>query len=237
MIVTAIFILILLIGISLFIAVVGTAILKRYSTRVGKPREIPVNKSEFKNHYKRKYEESVSAIPEKVQKTPVYIPSTEREFVYKKPKESHAEGKWFFITFVVLIVVIFSFYFGIKGYQNLIMKPKLFFCENVDYVKLKPINKSNTFTRGNVTIFIKSHRPLEQDKARVDIFSIDHQGLNHYATKELPLKPDWTSFSFKVLFDKIGTYTVMVYDMNDRLLNQENIYIVPDSYAYKPVSK
>ena len=99
------------------------------------------------------------------------------------------------------------------------------------------MNKSDTFTRGNVTFFVKSRRPLEQEKARVDVYKIDPQGLSPYASKELPLKTEWTSFSFKALFDSVGSYTVMVYGNNDRLLDQENIFIVPDSYAYKPVRR
>jgi hypothetical protein len=51
------------------------------------------------------------------------------------------------------------------------------------------------------------------------------------------VKQEWTSFSFKALFEDLGTYTVMVYGAGDQLLNQKNINIVPDSYAYTPVPK
>jgi hypothetical protein len=89
-----------------------------------------------------------------------------------------------------------------------------------------------------VNIFFKSPNQLEFEKARIDVYRIDSlQGLTSYATKELPVKPEWTSFSFKVLFSEIGTYAVMLYDGADNLLVQEYINIVPDSYAYRPVRK
>lgn len=244
MIVTIIFILIFLIGISLFVAVVGTAFLRRHSRRITvQPREYPIRASggDFSNRssrYRREFVQTVKKEPEReLSRAPEYFPPSEGIPSYKKMREAGAEGKWFLITIAVLVLVIFSFYFGVKGYQNITMKPKLYFCENVDFVRQRPINKSDTFTRGNVTVFVKSRRPLGQEKVRVDVYKIDTEGLSPYASKELPLKPDWTSFSFKTLFDSTGSYTVMVHGKNDRLLDQENIFIVPDSYAYKPVRR
>ncbi len=240
MLITIIFVLILLIGISLFVAVVGTAFLRKHARRVTRSqfREYysPPRRSE--DRYRREYERRVRADtgPE-IRQAPAYASVPERDFPVRRPRGGGSEGKWFLITILVLVLIIFSFYFGIKGYQNFTMKPRLFFCERVDYVRKKPVNSSDTFTRGNVTLFLKSRSPLEMTKARVEIFKIDYQGLDNYASQELPLKPDWTSFSFKALFDQIGTFTVMVYDTDDRLITQENIHIVPDSYAYKPVLK
>jgi hypothetical protein len=238
MILTIFFAFILLIGISLFVAVVGTAFLRRHSTRVTRARGVTVGRSDFNTRFRKEFEQRVGGGADlETQRGPAYVPAIEREFVYRKPKEAGGEGKWFLITILFLVVVIFSFYFGIRGYQNLTMKPKLFFCENVDFVKLKPINKSDTFTRGNVTIFLKSRKPLETDTALINIYRIDSQGLNFYVSRELPVKPEWTSFSFKALFEEVGTYSVMVYGPGDQLLTQENISIVPDYYAYKPVRK
>lgn len=241
MIVTIIFILIFLIGISLFVAVVGTAFLRRHSSRITlQPREYSarVQRGGISNRYRRDFEDTVQKGPEyDLSRAPEYFSTTEGVPPYKRMREGGSEGKWFLITIAVLVAVIFSFYFGVKGYQNLTMKPRLYFCENVDFVRQKPINKSDTFTRGNVTFFVKSRRPLEQEKARVDVYKIDPQGLSPYASKELPLKTEWTSFSFKALFDSVGSYTVMVHGNNDRLLDQENIFIVPDSYVYKPVRR
>jgi len=238
MLITIIFILVLLVGISLFVAVVGTAFLRKHARRVtrSRPREYFPPQRRYEDPYRREFERRVHADagPEMGQ-APVYAPGTERDLSIQRPRGGGSEGKWFLITILILVLAIFSFYFGIKGYQTFTMKPRLFFCERVDYARQKPVNTSDTFTRGNVTIFLKSRRPLDLTSARVEIFKIDYTGLQNYASQELPLKPDWTSFSFKALFDQIGTYTVMVYGTDDRLISQENIHIVPDSYAYKPV--
>ena len=252
MILTILFAFILLIGISLFVAVVGSAFLRRHSTRVSSSRPVSVQgtdlgvrsrrgieqRGDLSTRYRREFEQRVRPSGKlDMQKEPSYFPVSEGEYLYRKPREAGGEGKWFLVTVVVLIIVIFSFYFGIRGYQSLALEPRLFFCEDVDFARLKPINTSDTFTRGNVTIFVRSRKALEMDKARVDIYRINTQGLSLYATKELPVKPEWTSFSFKALFDELGTYTVMVYGVGDQLINQENINIVPDSYAFMPVSR
>ena len=209
MILTIFFAFILLIGISLFVAVVGSSFLRRHSTRVSNSWPVSVQRSDFSarsrrgvergdfsSHYRREFEQKVSPSAEpRLQKEPSYFPVPEGDFLYRKPREAGGEGKWFLITVVVLVVVIFSFYFGIRGYQNLALKPRLFFCESVDFARLKPINTSDTFIRGNVTLFVRSRRALEIDKARVDIYRIDTQGLSLYDSKELPVKPEWTSFS------------------------------------------
>jgi len=256
MILTILFAFVLLIGISLFVAVVGTAFLRRHSTRVvggmSSPRSVSMRSGtygarsrgsverggDFSSQYRSGFEQRVGGKiePEQAERLS-YIPVPEREFVYRRPREAGGEGRWFLLTLVILVVVMFSFYFGIRGYQNILMKPRLFFCEGVDFTRLKPINSSDTFTRGNVTIFVKSRNTLETDRVRVDIYRIDNQGLNLYSSKELPVKQEWTSFSFKALFEDLGTYSVMVYGAGDQLLNQENIHIVPDSYAYTPVLK
>ncbi len=240
MLITIIFILVFLVGISLFVAVVGTAFLQKHARRITRshPREYYSPPRKYEDPYRREFERRVHTdTGQEIRQAPAYTLGAERDFPVQKSRGGGSEGKWFLITILILVLVIFSFYFGIKGYQNFTMKPRLFFCERVDYVRQKPVNTSDTFTRGNVTIFLKSRRPLELTSARVEIFKIDYTGLENYASQELPLKPEWTSFSFKALFDQIGTYTVMVYDTDDRLISQENIHILPDSYAYRPVLK
>jgi hypothetical protein len=239
MILTAIFLLVLLIGISLFVAVVGTAFLRRHSTRVGRPGGYPVSEFGYGDRYRREYQQKIKERSRRpgaqASQYPIQPVGVPRERVIR---ESGAEGKWLLITVVVLIVIVSFLYFGLKGYQNFISKPKMYFCESVDFAKQRPVNSSDTFTRGNVNIFFKSPNQLEFEKARIDVYRIDSlQGLTSYATKELPVKPEWTSFSFKVLFGEIGTYAVMLYDGADNLLVQEYINIVPDSYAYRPVRK
>ena len=110
-----------------------------------------------------------------------------------RPAAMKSSGSWFFIIIVAIIFVIFVAFFGIKGYRNITSKPALSFCESVDYIKQKPVNRSNTFTRGNVTIFVKSREPLDQHTARVDIYRIDQTGLEPFAGKELSIKPERTS--------------------------------------------
>lgn len=281
MVMTVIFILVLLAGISLFVAVVGSAFLKRHSRRVGRPGEFyarsrdtgrsdagmegmgvrgtgmegmsarDMGRSEiragdsggrsyqdYKERFRREFQEKVGAGARGAGNIPAMMETPQREFIFKGPGEPagvKSSSTWFFITISVLIFVIFAAYFGIKGYKNITARPNLYFCENVDYVKQKPIHKSNTFTRGNVTIFVKSRTPFEQNTARVDIYRIDIKGLEPFAGKELTIKPEWTSFSFKALFDKLGVYSVLVFNADGKLLNQKKIYIVHDSHAYKPV--
>lgn len=278
MVMTVVFILVLLAGISLFVAVVGSAFLKKHSRRpgelharsrdtgrrdtgmdslgvrgpgvegmgardTGRPVIGPGDSGgrsyqDYKERFRREFQERVGESAQRVGNIPAMREAPQREFVFKGPGEPagiKSSANWFFITVGVLIFVIFGTYFGVKGYKNITARPNLYFCENVDYVKLKPIHKSNTFTRGNVTIFVKSRNPFEQNTARVDIYRIGIKGLEPFAGKELTIKPEWTSFSFKALFDKLGVYSVMVYNADGKLLNQKKVYIVHDSYAYKPV--
>ncbi len=278
MVMTVIFILVLLAGISLFVAVVGSAFLKKHSRRVGRPGEFYARSrdtgrsdtgigvrgtgmegmsardmgrdevragdsggrsyQDYKERFRREFQERVGAGARSAGNIPAMREAPQREFIYKGPGEPvgiKSSANWFFITIGVLIFVIFGTYFGAKGYKNITARPNLYFCEYVDYIKQKPIRKSNTFTRGNVTIFVKSRTPFEQNTARVDIYRIDIKGLEPFASQELPIKPEWTSFSFEALFDKLGVYSVLVFNADGKLLNQKKIYIVHDSYAYKPV--
>ena len=201
----------------------------------------------YKEHFRNEFQEKVRGGFDGPVETPGVRPPGERsQYAPVKPYEYGATGKpavqrssgsWFFIIIVAIIFVMFSAFFGIKGYRNFVSKPTLSFCESVDYIKQRPVHRSNTFTMGNVTIFVKSHKPFGQHTARVDIYRIDQTGLEPFAGKELSIKPEWTSYSFKVLFDELGVYSVMVFDSEGVLLKQKRLYIVHDSYAYKPVSR
>lgn len=312
MIMTLIFIVSLLIGISLFVAVVGTAFLKKHARRLNRPavyypgtrhagrpgsafyrdtvpqdtalgndfpgdekvreggyrerdglhpddyqarheypgrpeREMaPPGDVEdrgyrgYKEHFRKEFHERVNeGRPVKAPGgTGLHPPARSLEYeTAGGPAALKSSGSWFFLIIVAIIFVIFVAFFGIKGYKNFTSKPTLSFSESVDYIKQKPVHRSNTFTRGNVTIFVKSREPLGQYTARVDIYKIDQTGLEPFAGKELSIKPEWTSYSFKVQFDELGVYSVMVFDAQGVLLNQKRVYIVHDSYAYKPVRR
>jgi hypothetical protein len=196
----------------------------------------------YKEQFRKEFHERVNEGFDRPVKAPreagLHPPARSLEYgTAGGPAALRSSGSWFFIIIVAIIFVIFVAFFGVKGYRNLTSKPALSFCESVDYIKQKPVNRSNTFTRGNVTIFVKSREPLGQHSARVDIYRIDQTGLEPFAGKELSIKPEWTSYSFKVLFDELGVYSVMVFDAEGVLLNQKRVYIVHDSYAYKPVSR
>ncbi|MFW6137760.1 MAG: hypothetical protein ACOC7U_01170 [Spirochaetota bacterium] len=145
--------------------------------------------------------------------------------------------KWVLVSAAVLVFLGLGYFFGTSLYQNIASRPKLYFCERVDYEDLGPVNKSDTFIRGKVTLFITSSQSLGMEQAKIDIYKITRRGYEQFASKTLPLKPSWTSFVAKVLFDELGTYTVAVSDGEDRLISQRKIYIVPDSYVFKPVPK
>ncbi len=194
----------------------------------------------YKEHFQKEFHERVNE--GRPVRTPgeVGLRPPARSFEYGTsggPAALKSSGSWFFLIIVAIIFVIFVAFFGIKGYKSITSKPRLYFSESVDYIKQKPVHRSNTFTRGNVTIFVKSREPLGQHTARVDIYRIDQTGLEPFAGKELSIKPEWTSYSFKVLFDELGVYSVMVFDAKGVLLNQKRVYIVHDSYAYKPVRR
>ena len=194
----------------------------------------------YKEHFRKEFHERVNG--GRPVKAPVgtglHPPARSLEYgTAGGPATLKSSGSWFFLIIVAIIFVIFVAFFGIKGYRSFTSKPTLSFCESVDYIKQKPVHRSNTFTRGNVTIFVKSREPLGQHTARVDIYRIDQTGLEPFAGKELSIKPEWTSYSFKVQFDELGVYSVMVFDAQGVLLNQKRVYIVHDSYAYKPVRR
>jgi hypothetical protein len=260
MILTVLFILVLLIGISLFIAVVGTSLLRRNSRYAGRSSLSAAGRPVYREHPGHVPEyayEDRSARPEMRETaqrgappphgyTPIEPASfgpppfeskgfEPRPYTVSAARSSGAEGKWFALSIVVLIVMFFAVFFGVRVYQSATSRPRIDFCEYVDFVKMKPVNDSDMFTRGNVTLFLRSRAPLEIEKMRIEVYRIDREGIVPYSSSERQLKPEWTSFSFKILFEQIGTYTVMLYTNAGALLGQKTVVIVPDSYAYTPV--
>jgi hypothetical protein len=260
MVLTILFVLVLLIGISLFIAVVGTALLRRNSRFVGRSsystpgrlayREQPGRMHEYAYQDRvarpERHEAALRGAPQPQGYTPIEPaslgppPLEPGEFEHGPVavpggRSPGAEGKWFALGIVVLIVMFFGVFFGVRIYQSSTSKPRIDFCEYVDFVKMKPVNASVMFTRGNVTLFMRSGAPLEIDKIRIEIYRIDRDGIVPYSSSERQMKPEWTSFSVKILFEQLGNYTVMLYTNTGALLGQKTIVIVPDSYVYAPV--
>ena len=260
MILTILFVLVLLIGISLFIAVVGTALLRRNSRSAVRSsssapgrmvyREQPGRMPEYAYQERgarpERSEAAQRGAPRPQGYTPIEPapfgppPLEPREFEPRPltvpgERSPGAEGKWFALSIVVLIVMFFAVFFGVRIYQSATSKPRIDFCEYVDFVRMKPVNASVMFTRGNVTLFLRSGAPLEIDKVRIEIYRIDRDGIVPYSSSEKQMKPDWTSFSVKILFEQLGTYTVMLYTKTGVLLGQKTIVIVPDSFVYAPV--
>jgi hypothetical protein len=145
-----------------------------------------------------------------------------------------ATGAW--VVAVVLALVLFSgaLYITLRGWPAALTGPRLYFCEYVDFARQKPVNRSDTFTRGNVTLFVKSPRRLDMNSARIEIYRLGEQ-QEPYAEKTVPLRPSWTSFAVQVLFEHTGNYRVGVLREDGTPLGIGRLAIVPDTYAYTPV--
>jgi hypothetical protein len=50
-------------------------------------------------------------------------------------------GKWAFIVPVVVIAIILVLFFGLREFQGFDIRPRLFFCESVNFTKLKPVKR------------------------------------------------------------------------------------------------
>jgi hypothetical protein len=236
---TVVFVLIFLIGFSLFAAVLGSSFLRKHAKRVVKKKarmqqEHAISEREIARRFRAEYEEGVEEITRKGRalQAPAAGPA-----VYIPPAGSQRKaGMWVLISLAIAAVVATSFFFGYGRVSEFLKRPRLIFCEGVDYVKLKPIHSSNTFTRGNVTIFVRSGRTLDTESATIEIFRIGPQGPEYFDRKTIPVRKYWTSFSIKTLFDRIGSYSVKVFEEGGDLLAEKIIFIVPDSYAYRPVA-
>ncbi len=238
MILIIIFGLLFLIGTSFLVAVVGMSFLKKRVVRVSEPAELEVTEGEYGERFRGEYRERLAGVREAVEaETRPLAPAGPgiplRQLPYPV-SGARGSGKLAIIVIAILIVFGASLYFGLHGF-NLGVKPKLYLAEDVDFTRLKPINKSRTFTRGNVAVLVRSRKPLGLEGARIEVYRMALQGFELYATSRLPLKPEWTSFTVKVLFDSVGSYLVSVTEKDGTLIAQKNISIVPDSFAYRPV--
>jgi hypothetical protein len=257
MILLIIFGLLFLIGISFFAAAVGTSFLRKRAVRVlevseqeeittppsapetpGMAKSI-MTEEEYMKKYQEGYREQLSEIKESIKiETPppppagVSVSQVQPAYTFREPAGG---GRVAIVVIAVLIVFGASLYFGMHGFK-IGVKPRLYFAESIDFSKLKPVRKSTTFTRGNVTLFVRSKKPLGLDGARIEVYKMSPEGFDLYTTSKLPLKPEWNAFTVKVLFDSIGSYLVTVTGKDGTLIAQKNITIVPDIFAYKPVA-
>ncbi len=230
-----------LVGFALLIALLGASFLKRHSVRLpdrvrsgmyrrggrtaAAPRAQPAAQdlgSDYQTPVPQRESDSAPPMPQ--------LPSQR----YGAGASSGA-SKWAFIIPVVVVAVVVLLLFGMREFIGGTPQPRLYFCENVDYVKAKPIRRSDTFTRGNVILFLKSKTPLYLDKARVEVYRLDTEDFEPFLEKDLRLKPEWESFSVKALFATVGQYSVYVYGNTDEPIVRKNITIVPDSFGYRPV--
>lgn len=265
MLLVIIFGLIFLIGVSLFVALVGTAMLRKRARTVytGPPRRYPQKPyarqvrepvgirmptgegasgpdygARFREEYREEVEEArEEAPPESREPTRAAAADTFRPAYpgYAPSPATRSAGGKVVAVILILAVIVIAVYILTSDFVQLPLKEyKLSFCEYVDYTRLKPVNKSDTFIRGNVTLFLISRGPIGYESARVEIYRLG-EDPELYSFKNLPLKPSWTSFSVKLLFEELGTYSVSVYGEDGVIMAQDNIYIVPDTFVYKPV--
>ncbi len=229
--------LVFLVGVSLFVAVVGTSLLKRHAVRIPSPSETVPPETDYGGRFEAGFQEQVG---EEKKEAPVSsamppVPGPIRPPFPQRRVPSGGGGRWIPITILIVVILVSFALYGTRGMRGAGRAYRLYFCEDVDFTRLRPIHKSDTFTRGNVTLFLKAKEPLDIKEARVVVYRLDTRQVEPYASKQIPLRPEWTAFSMKMLFDTIGSYSVNVYGPEEVLMAQKNIKIVPDSFAYKPV--
>jgi hypothetical protein len=246
MVMLIVFGLLFLIGFAFLIALLGTTFLKKHSVRlpdryrtgiVERPSSNYQQKPQFpaRDYREKPGDLSAQDAGRRDINMPMRAPSMSHEMYPSRGAGTAGGGKWAFVAPIVVVAVVLVLLFGMREFVGSDVRPRLHFCESVDFARLKPIHRSDTFTRGNVTIFVKSKAPLLLENARVEIYRLNAAGFEPYTEKELILKPEWASFSIRTLFDTVGSYMVSVYGNDDVLLNQKNINIVPDTLAYRPV--
>ena len=238
MILIAIFVLIFLVGFSLFTAVLGSSFLRKHARTVPKRKERPYPKRELSERmigerFRSEYREGVEEIAEeqRAREQAAVVPEAHALPVRLQKRT----GMWVLISVGIAVALAFMLFFGYDKVGELVSRPRLIFCEDVDYIKLKPIGSSSAFTRGNVTIYVKSGETLDTRSATVEISRIGAEGPEYYDEKAIPIRPHWTSFSLKVLFDRTGSYSVKILKEDGTLLGERTLFIVPDSYAYRAV--
>ncbi|MFW6180097.1 MAG: hypothetical protein ACOC8N_00005, partial [Spirochaetota bacterium] len=116
---------------------------------------------------------------------------------------------WVLVTVLALALFAGALFITLRGWPSALTEPRLYFCEYVDFARQKPVNRSDTFTRGNVTLFVRSPRELDMNSATIEVYRLGEQ-QEPYAEKTVPLRPSWTSFAVQVLFEHTGSYRVSV---------------------------
>ena len=231
-----------LVGFALLIALLGTSFLKRHAVRL--PQRVQGSM------YRRGSSPTAPQVqpaaqgmgseyqvpaPQQVADAAPPMPQLPAQRYSAGP--SSTGGRWAYILPVIVVAVVVLLLFGVREFIGGPAQPKLYFCEDVDYVRARPIRHSDVFTRGNVMLFLKSKTPLYLDEARVEVYRLDTEDFEPFIEKELRLKPEWESFSVKALFATVGQYSVYIYGNTDEPIVRKNITIVPDSYGFKPVRK
>lgn len=240
MILILLFIALFLTGIALFTAGISSTFLNRPVARrrtVYEPRLKERNyRKEFRNSYLDRINQRAEKKKEKVD-TEKHLKAKEAKAAPREKRAVRFKPQWVFILMGMIGVMFLSAYFGYMGYQAIAAKPKIVFCEKIDFGRMKPINVSDMFTRGNVSVYVKSAKSFDLERAQIDIYKVDNNSSERYANKKIPLKPEWTAFSVRVLFERIGSYNVRISDTEGRLITQKSIHIVPDHFAYKAVQE
>ena len=250
-----IFFILFLLGVSLFISIIATIILKKKSRKVLRnkvvrreeyKRDVVTEASERARAYQKGYLDKVSDMSRgfPVEKTiaekiiPEEKKKEQKTFapIYRKSVD-YSKIKWVFIILITIGILFSGSLFWVKSYKLHSKLPKLYLCEGVDFIRLKPIKSSDRFTRGNITVFFKSKTPIKQKYLSLEIYKLGEAGFVPYAKKKIKIRPEWTSFVATVLFDQLGNYIVEVKNSEDKLIVQKLVEIVPDSYAYKAKPK
>ena len=243
MITLIIFGILFLVGFALLVALFGTSFLKRHAVRLpdrtsrdmyrgaGRPPAAAPHAQPAVQDFGSEYQ---AAVPQREPEGAGAPPIPQLPPQRYAPGASAGGGKWAFIVPVVVVAAVLVLLFGMREFVGRDAQPRLYFCESVDYARSKPIRHSNTFTRGNVMLFVKSKTPLYLDKARVEVYRLDTEDFEPFLEKELRLKPELESFSVRALFATVGQYSVYVFGNNDDPIVRKNITIVPDSFGYRP---
>ncbi len=244
-----IFLILFLIGISLFFSTIAVLFLKKKGKRVTQKlektpekRNIEVEVSRVADDYKKRYLDKVSSAEEEIIKKEtinnIYSTAISDEKVSARASGINFESlKLILLIFFAVLIVFVGVFFAVKSYNLYISKPKLYFCEKVDFIKLKPIKRANRFTRGNVTVLFKSKSPFQSNRLTIEVYKLGPAGYMPYIKKIIDVKPEWTSLVARILFDELGTYIVEIKDEKNNVLAQKLIEILPDKYGYKPKLK
>lgn len=104
--------------------------------------------------------------------------------------------------------------------------PLLYFCESYSD---KPVNTSDRFTTGTISVIFESTNPINTDEAVILIEEIDiiNDNVLSKNTYNFKLNPEWNYLHFdEINFDKPGFYRVSLIDKRNKVLASNFIEIV-----------